>query len=144
MSEKKSKKVIGVGGVFFKCKDPNSMKNWYSKNLGMKTDDYGAPFVFRNYDKKDEVNFLQWSPMAENTSHFEPSQKDFMINQRVENLAQLVEELKADGVNVLDEIETFEYGKFVHIMDPEGNKIELWKPIDEVFDGMYDADSTNH
>ena len=136
MADKKTKKVTGIGGVFFKCKDPNLMKAWYNKQLGLKTDDYGAPFVFRNYDKSDEVNFLQWSPMKDDTEYFKPSEKQFMINYRVENIEKLVEALKSDGVNVVDKIESFEYGKFVHIMDPEGNKIELWEPVDKVFTEM--------
>ena len=144
MVDKKNKKVTGIGGVFFKCKDPNVMKTWYSQQLGLKTDDYGAPFVFRNFDRPDEVNFLQWSPMKDDTTYFKPSEKQFMINYRVENIENLIEELKANGVEVVDEIESFEYGKFVHIMDPEGNKIELWEPVDKVFDDMYDDESTTH
>ena len=89
-----------------------------------------ALFEFRNANNPDEINHLQWSPFPENTEYFAPSEKEFMINYRVENLVELLEELKKDGVKVVDEIEEFEYGKFVHIMDTEGNKIELWKPID--------------
>jgi predicted enzyme related to lactoylglutathione lyase len=72
----------------------------------------------------------QWSTFAENTKYFAPSGKDFMINYRVENLEALVEQLKAEGVTIVDTIESYDYGKFVHIMDPEGNKIELWEPGD--------------
>ena len=126
-------KVTGIGGIFFKCKDPEKMKDWYSKNLGLRTNEYGSMFEFRLADNPDKKGYLQWSPFSEKTKYFEPSQKDFMINYRVENLEKLVEELKAAGVTVTDKIETYDYGKFVHIMDPEGNKIELWEPVDEVF-----------
>ena len=72
----------------------------------------------------------QWNPFAENTKYFEPSTKDFMINYRVENLEALVEELKKENVTIVDKIETYDYGKFVHILDIEGNKIQLWEPKD--------------
>lgn len=130
MSEKK---VTGVGGIFFKCQDPEKVKAWYRENLGFNTDQYGALFEFRDTDKPEQKNYLQWSPFKENTTYFEPSQKEFMINFRVANLESLVEQLRQDGVHILDEIETYDYGKFVHIMDVEGHKIELWEPVDEVF-----------
>lgn len=136
------KKVTGIGGIFFKCKDPDNIKDWYSKNLGLNTDKYGALFEFRQADNPEKEGYLQWSPFAENTEHFEPSKKEFMINYRVENMEELVEELKANGVTVLDEIETYDYGKFVHILDPENNKIELWEPVDKVFTDSYDGKST--
>ncbi|MBK6526338.1 MAG: VOC family protein [Crocinitomicaceae bacterium] len=127
------KKVTGIGGIFFKCDDPEKMRNWYSQNLGLITNEYGSLFEFRNANDKEEINYLQWSPFAQNTKYFEPSKKEFMINYRVDNLVELVAELKKSGVTVCDEIEEFEYGKFVHILDPEGNKIELWEPVDTVF-----------
>lgn len=136
------KKVTGIGGIFFKCENPEQIKNWYSENLGLNTDQYGALFEFRKADKPDEEAYLQWSPFSASTKYFEPSQKQFMINYRVENLEELVEELKASGVTVVDEIETFEYGKFVHILDPENNKIELWEPVDKVFTEQYEGKST--
>ncbi len=137
------KKVTGIGGIFFKCKDPDGMKDWYNKNLGLVTNEYGSLFEFRNADRPGEVNYLQWSLMTEETKYYEPSKKEFMINYRVENIEALVEELKADGVEVVDEIESFEYGKFVHIMDPEGNKIELWEPVDQPFTDEYKGKTTH-
>lgn len=130
---KEKKKVTGIGGIFFKCEDPAKMKEWYSKNLGLVTDEYGSMFEFRSAENPDEKAYLQWSPFSDKTKYFEPSKKEFMINYRVENIESLVEELKADGVEVLDDIESYDYGKFVHIMDPEGNKIELWEPVDSGF-----------
>lgn len=124
------KRVTGIGGIFFKCKDPNKMKDWYKAHLGLNADQYGANFEWRQADDPTKVGSTQWSPFSETTKYFEPSPKDFMINYRVENLEALVEELKTEGVTVLDNIETFEYGKFVHVLDIEGNKIELWEPID--------------
>ncbi len=136
------KKVTGIGGIFFKCQDPEKMREWYANNLGLVTNEYGSVFEFRNADEPDKRNYLNWSPMKESTTYFQPSEKQFMINYRVENIEELVAELKASGVEVCDEIEAFEYGKFVHIMDPEGNKIELWEPVDRVFTGWYDGKTT--
>ena len=130
------KKVTGIGGIFFKCKDPNKMKEWYSKNLGLQTDKYGTTFEWRQGADSSKKGFTQWSPFNETTKYFEPSEKDFMINYRVEDLEALVEQLKKDGVNIVDKIESFEYGKFVHIVDPEGNKIELWEPNDIEYDKL--------
>ena len=137
-----NKKVTGIGGIFFKTENPDKMKEWYSKNLGLVTDEYGSPFEFRNANNPDEINYLQWSPFPQETKYFEPSQKEFMINYRVENLVELVAELKKDGVEIVDNIEEFEYGKFIHIMDPEGNKIELWEPVDQVFTDMLNGKTT--
>ena len=120
-----AKKVTGIGGIFFKCKDPKEMRNWYNKNLGLVTNEYGSTFEFRLADEPDKRAFSQWSRFAEDTKYFAPSEKKFMINYRVENLENLVKELKEEGVTICDEIETYDYGKFIHIMDTEGNKIEL-------------------
>jgi predicted enzyme related to lactoylglutathione lyase len=138
----KKKKVTGIGGIFFKCDDPKMMRQWYGRNLGLAINDYGSMFEFRLADNPDEVGYLQWSPFSMNTNYFEPSEKNFMLNYRVENLETLVMELKQNGVTVLDTIETFDYGKFVHIMDPEGNKIELWEPVDNAFTGLNEGKTT--
>ena len=124
------KKVTGIGGIFFKCKDPNKVKEWYKTHLGLETDQYGANFEWRQAADPTKKGSTQWSPFAETTKYFEPSTKDFMINYRVENLEVLVGELKKNGVTIVDTIETYDYGKFIHILDAEGNKIELWEPID--------------
>ena len=122
------KKVTWIGGVFFKCKNPELIKEWYSQHLGFDTDKYGATFEWRKEEKPEEKGTTHWSPFAASTKYFEPSSKEFMINYRVENLEALVVELKKEGVTICDEIEDSEYGKFIHILDPEGNKIELWEP----------------
>ncbi len=122
------RKVTGIGGIFFKCKDPKKIKDWYKTHLGLNTDQYGATFKWRDASDSTKKGSTQWSPFKETTKYFEPSTKDFMINYRVENLEALVTELKNEGVTIVDTLETFDYGKFVHIMDIEGNKIELWEP----------------
>lgn len=124
------KKVTGIGGVFFKCKDPKKITEWYQKHLGLNTNPYGASFEWYEADDNTKKGQTQWTPFSETTKYFEPSTKDFMINYRVENLEALVEELKKKGVTIVDNIEIYDYGKFVHILDVEGNKIELWEPKD--------------
>ena len=123
------KKVTGIGGVFFKCKDPNQMKEWYNTHLGLDAGPYGASFEWMESEDPTKKGLTQWNLFTDTTKYFEPSTKDFMINYRVENLEVLVEQLIKEGVTVIDKIETYPYGKFVHIMDPEGNKIQLWEPI---------------
>jgi predicted enzyme related to lactoylglutathione lyase len=126
----KMKKVTGIGGVFFKCKDPKKITAWYQKHLGLNTNPYGATFDWYEGADSTKKGQTQWTPFAETTKYFEPSNKDFMINYRVENLEALVEELKKEGVTIVDKIETYDYGKFIHILDGEGNKVQLWEPID--------------
>lgn len=138
----KEPKVTGIGGIFFKCKDPNSTKAWYQKHLGLVTDQYGSLFEFRNSLNPEEINYLQWSPFKEDTDYFQPSDQPYMINYRVQNMEGLVEKLKEEGVTICDEIATYDYGKFVHIMDEDGQKIELWEPIDEVFTDAMDDNTT--
>jgi predicted enzyme related to lactoylglutathione lyase len=130
---KNIKRVTGIGGIFFKCKDPVKMKDWYKIHLGLDTDQYGTSFEWREGADSTKYGFTQWSPFAESTKYFDPSTKDFMINYRVNNLELLVEDLKKEGVTILDKIEVFEYGKFIHIIDIEGNKIELWEPVDNEY-----------
>ena len=122
------KKVTGIGGVFFKCKDPKQMNAWYNTHLGIDAGEYGASFEWREDADPTKKGVTQWSTFAEKTTYFEPSTKEFMINYRVENLEELVEQLKKEGVTIVDAIEASDYGKFVHILDPEGNKVELWEP----------------
>jgi predicted enzyme related to lactoylglutathione lyase len=125
------KKVTGIGGVFFKCKDPNKVREWYKTHLGIEAGQYGASFEWRQAGDPDKKGSTQWNPFPDNTKYFEPSNKEFMINYRVENLEALVEQLKAEGVTIVDGIETYDFGKFAHIVDVEGNKIELWEPAGE-------------
>ncbi|KAF2513871.1 VOC family protein [Flavobacterium foetidum] len=127
-SNDKTPKVTGIGGIFFFSDNPKETRDWYSKNLGIETNDWGATFESRKLANPDETESLQWSPFKKDDSYFSPSKKEFMINYRVRNIEGLVEQLKLNGVTILDAIETYDYGKFVHIMDAEGNKIELWEP----------------
>ena len=125
------KRVTGIGGFFFKAQNSKNLVSWYAKHLGLKTDDYGSTFWW--VDQHGNDCSTQWSPFAADTTYFEPSEKQFMQNFRVENLEVLLSQLKDEGVTVVGEMVSFDYGKFSWILDPEGNKIELWEPIDSVF-----------
>ena len=128
MEQEEFAKVTGIGGIFFKSNEPQKMKEWYNKNLGIVSDEYGSLFSFLNPVDSNVVNFLQWSPFLDSTDYFSPSDKEFMINYRVKNIEALVETLKENGVTIVDSIEAFgEYGKFVHVMGPENHKLELWE-----------------
>jgi len=129
-------KVTGIGGIFFKSNNSSELKQWYATNLGMSVDDFGAPFEFRNAHRPDEANYLNWDAFPDSTDYFNPSEKEFMINYRVQNLEGLLVKLKKNGVTIVDEMATYDYGKFVHIMDSEGHKIELWEPKDSVLGTM--------
>lgn len=124
------KKVTGIGGIFFKCKDPIAVNEWYKTHLGFETTPYGTSFEWRDIDDSTKKGLTQWNPFKETTKYFEPSTKDFMINYRVDNLEALVEQLTKEGVTIVDKIDDTEYGKFIHILDIEGNKIQLWEPMD--------------
>jgi predicted enzyme related to lactoylglutathione lyase len=122
-------KVTGIGGIFFFSDDLQETKEWYTKNLGFEINDWGsASFESGNLDRPGEITSLQWSPFKAGSDYFAPSKKEFMINYTVQNIEGLVHRLKENGVTILDEIATYDYGKFVHIMDTQGNKIELWEP----------------
>lgn len=122
------KKVTGIGGIFFKCKDPKAVKEWYKTHLGLDVNEYGATFEWQAVADSNKHGSTSWSPFSETTKYFEPSTKDFMINYTVDDLEALVAELKKNGVTVLGDIATYDYGKFAHILDIEGNKVELWQP----------------
>lgn len=130
------KRVTGIGGVFFKCKDPKKLRAWYKTHLGLNTNEYGCVFEWFQGADSTKKGFTQWSPFNEKTKYFLPSTKDYMINYRVGDLENLVFELKKEGVTVLDTIEKYDYGKFVHILDLEKNKIELWEPNDIAYEKM--------
>lgn len=130
------KRVTGIGGIFFKCKDPGKVREWYRTHLGLNTNPYGSVFEWYQGADSTKKGFTQWSPFGEKTKYFAPSTKDFMINYRVDNMEALVAALKKEGVTLTDTVQTVEYGKFVHILDVEGNKVELWEPNDVVYEKM--------
>lgn len=127
-------RVTGIGGIFFKSDKPKELKEWYKINLGLQIDEYGTNFEWYQGIDSTKRASTQWSIFNSKSKYMEPSTKDFMINYRVHKLDELLINLKNNNVIILDTIESFDYGRFVHIMDIDGNKIELWEPIDEVYD----------
>ena len=132
-------KVTGIGGIFFKCKKPEQIRKWYSEKLGITSDKYGTSFEWRQSQNPDKKGFTVWGPFSESTEYFKPSEKEFMINLRVDDLRTILEELKEEGIEIVGDIEEYEYGLFAHIVDPEGTKIELWEPFDEEYDKIVEA-----
>lgn len=124
------KRVTGIGGVFFKAKDPRALLDWYAKHLGVPVapDHPSAMFMWPDPDYPGELGLTVFSPFAADTDYFQPSQSSFMINFRVENLEELLAVLKEEGIDPVGEPQHEAYGSFAWIMDPEGNKVELWEP----------------
>jgi catechol 2,3-dioxygenase-like lactoylglutathione lyase family enzyme len=123
-------RVTSIGGIFFKAKDPAALRAWYGKNLGMRMVSSGTNFEWHQGADSTKKGFTLWAPFKETSKYFQPSEKQFMINYRVEHLDQLLINLKAAGILPTDSLEKASYGNFIHLMDPEGNKIELWEPND--------------
>jgi predicted enzyme related to lactoylglutathione lyase len=126
------KRVTGIGGIFFKANDPDKLREWYHTRLGIESEkDNAATFKWRSLDDPKSERYTVWSPFSANTDYFAPSKKPFMINFQVENLEELLAQLKREGVDVDPKVETYDYGKFGWIMDPEGNRVELWEPAEK-------------
>jgi len=122
-------RVTGIGGIFFKAKDPKAMQAWYKQHLGIDVQDWGgAVFEWTDTDGKPVGGTTVWSIMPAESDTFAPSTASFMVNYRVADLLALLEALREEGCNVLDKFEESEYGKFGWVIDPEGNKVELWEP----------------
>jgi predicted enzyme related to lactoylglutathione lyase len=129
-------RITGIGGIFFKAKDPAALKAWYGKNLGLRIEQSGTNFEWRHAEDSTQKGFTLWAPFKETTKYFQPSDKQFMINYRVAHLDQLLINLKTAGILPVDSVQRASYGAFVHLMDPEGNKIELWEPNDVEYGKM--------
>lgn len=124
--------VIGIGGIFIKFKEPEAMRKWYQDVLGMITNDYGVLFEFNG--GSTSKGYLQLGTFESTSDYFGDPQQQTMLNLRVDDLESFQEKISKDGVKIVDAIETYSYGKFLHIEDPEGNRIELWEPVDIEFE----------
>jgi len=123
------KRVTGIGGIFFKAKDAPALHAWYKRHLGIDVQEWGgAAFSWTDNDGKPTGGTTIWCVSSEQEGQFAPSNAFFMINYRVDDLLSLVKVLKEEGCNVLDKMDDSEYGKFAWVIDPEGNKVELWQP----------------
>jgi predicted enzyme related to lactoylglutathione lyase len=121
-------KVTGIGGVLIECADPQAMRQWYHQHLGISNDPYGAQFKWRQHNNPEHEGTTVWCPIGAEAGYFAPSTKGFMVNFRVQHIEALLEQLQQAGITIIGELQSFDYGKFAHIIDPEGNKIELWEP----------------
>jgi predicted enzyme related to lactoylglutathione lyase len=123
------KRVTGIGGIFFKAKDAPALQAWYKRHLGIDVQEWGgAAFTWADSQGTPVGGTTTWSIASAGAEQFEPSSAPFMINYRVEDLHGLVAALRREGCNVLEKVDDSEYGKFAWVIDPEGNKIELWQP----------------
>jgi predicted enzyme related to lactoylglutathione lyase len=123
------KRVTGIGGVFIKARDPDALREWYRKHLGLDVLPWGGvAFRWADGDTPARTGTTIWSLMPESSDYFAPSRASFMINYRVDDLPALLAALRAEGCNVVDKTDDSEYGRFGWVLDPEGNKIELWQP----------------
>jgi predicted enzyme related to lactoylglutathione lyase len=125
-------RVTGIGGIFFKADDPEKLLAWYETHLGVKPEPEGSSSAFhwRESEDAEKKGMTIWALFPRNTSYFNPSGSDFMVNYRVADLDALLARLKEEGVTVDEKREDTEYGRFAWIMDPEGHRIELWEPRD--------------
>ena len=121
------KRVTGIGGIFFKAKDPAALGAWYRDHLGLDVTEWDGA-IFKWGGEGSEPGMTIWSPFAADTTYMAPGTASFMINFRVADLAALLAALRAEGCDVIDKTETSEQGKFGWVIDPEGNKVELWEP----------------
>lgn len=125
------KRVTGIGGIFFKSQDAPNLGAWYQKHLGIDVGEWGgAIFNWREAENPEQKGLTVWSIFPATTDYFAPSDKPFMINYRVENLDELLAQLRKEGVQVEDKIVEEENGRFAWIIDPEGNRLELWQPAE--------------
>lgn len=123
------KRVTGIGGIFFTAKDPATLRAWYKTHLGIDVQVWGgAAFSWTDADGKPVNGTTAWSIGAAEGDAFAPSKSSFMVNYRVDDLAALLQALRDEGCNVLEKTDDSEYGKFGWVIDPEGNKVELWQP----------------
>ena len=122
------RRVTGLGGVFFKANDPQKLYEWYDRHLGIKKGDYGVSFLWRESNDPKKTGMTLWTLFPKESKYFDPSRAGFMLNYRVENLDGLLEALRQEGVEIDPKREDADYGRFAWIIDPEGNRIELWEP----------------
>lgn len=125
------KRVTGIGGIFFKSDDPERLYRWYEKHLGIVREPHGqgSAFHWREADDPEKDGFTAWGIFPSNTKYFDPSRAPHMINYRVDDLDALLEALRAEGVEIDPHREEYDYGRFAWVMDPDGNRIELWEPV---------------
>ncbi|MGE5382708.1 MAG: VOC family protein [Omnitrophica WOR_2 bacterium] len=129
-------RVTGFGGIFIKYNDPERIKQWYAEFLGFNVDEYGTSFEWRKSSNPEQKAYTLWAPFSQASEYFKPSDKEIMLNFRVDNLDAILSKLAQKGIYQLNSIEETDYGRFAHIVDPEGFKLELWEADDIAYDKM--------
>ncbi len=132
-------RVHAIGGIFFRSNNPEASRNWYKRHLGLNVDEYGTNFVWREEQAPQNRGYTQWSAFEHDTTYFGSADQQFMLNYRVDDLETLVEVLREDGVKIVGEIMHEAYGKFAHVIDGDGRRVELWEPIDTEYKKMLDG-----
>jgi len=133
-------RAVGIGGIFFRSEDPKASRAWYAKNLGLNADmQWGTSFEWLQAPEGTKKGFTLWNPFPRDTDYFGESGQQFMLNFRVDDLDALIEKLRADGVTIAKEIESYEYGKFAHVVDGDGHRVELWEPNDDEYEKIAEA-----
>ena len=123
------KRVTGIGGIFFRAKDAEGLREWYRKHLGIAVEDWGGTvFRWQSPENPSGAGTTTWSIFESDTKYFGPAAPSFMVNYRVADLRALLDALRAEGCAVEDKVEESEFGKFGWVTDPEGNRVELWEP----------------
>lgn len=136
-------RVTGIGGVFFRSPDPGATRRWYAEHLGLGVDDHGSNFRWRSFAEPERTSFTQWSPFDSNTSYFGDLEQQTMVNYRVDDLDAILERLAGEGVELVGEMQIESFGRFQHILDGDGRRVELWEPVDteyaKIVDGTTDS-----
>jgi catechol 2,3-dioxygenase-like lactoylglutathione lyase family enzyme len=129
----------GLGGVFFRCDDPAATRAWYQEHLGMTMDEHGTSFAWRRDGEPKQRGFTLWSPFGADSEYFGDLDQQFMINLRVDDLDGVLARLRAAGVEVADHIDEQPFGRFTHLIDNDGRRVELWEPIDTEYEDIADG-----
>ena len=135
----RSKRVRAIGGIFFRSRDPAKTREWYQRHLGLQTDSTGTNFAWRRADESSRFGFSQWAPFPEDTAYFGASDQQFMVNYRVDDLDTLLAGLRAEGVTIVGDVQLTPYGKFAHVVDIDGRRVELWEPVDSQYEKILDG-----
>lgn len=135
----KAGRVTGIGGVFFRSEDPAATRQWYAEHLGLGVDDYGSNFTWRSDANPERRGFTQWSPFDHDTEYFGDASQQAMVNYRVDDLDAVLARLTSAGVELVGEMQVEPFGRFQHVIDGDGHRLELWEPVDDEYESMLDG-----
>lgn len=132
-------RVTGIGGVFFRSPDPAATRDWYGEHLGLGIDAYGTNFRWRSHTEPERKGFTQWSPFDHDTDYFGQPEQQAMVNYRVDDLDAILERLRSSGVEIVGEMQVEPFGRFQHIIDGDGRRVELWEPVETEYEKIVDG-----